>query len=349
MIIARSIPGSRVPGLSGTFKPGDTVHFTVEKHISSNGWKISINGRRLTVQSTEPLITGKIYKASVRMEKNTLHLRIIQPSLRSPVDTVSGPDIREQIVETAKKNGVLLNTGQLEVLTATLRRAFQSGSLSEKKDEWFTKLLVILAGKGIFLPEENDQIPVLSLLGRHGNREHYNHSGGHGTPRETDMPRESFQKLKQAIKNELKQAARHTSGDSESSFIHLFNHLSSGINNWIVIPFHLDIDGSDVRGAVKLRFSENTRHYDRCTIVAATERGEWEFYIRKKGRAGQYTINVLTPFHENNYILNSKLSVFSKKLRKLGLKMDDTKMRKEFFDGFTQSDQREFETFDRLI
>jgi hypothetical protein len=303
------VPGRNLPESSRGQRPERLAEGTVTGKKSETVWIVRVSGRFYEVKSPRPLHIGD--RIILRMVPNPLRE---QPSGKAlPFEgRIAGPLNRfppalNGIVEAFMRTGIQIpGIKDLEKLMALLPKG-----PNERKYE---RLASICREKGMEPTSD-----LLRDLGMYLLPE---------SPGDRDGGGSRHQRQRKELREIL---CRAGGGDGEA--LHLFNHLPGATGQWLMLPFKALINDLPIRGTVNCFIPAGSLVADKFSVLVLSGESRWGFSWPIGGPDASLKIYTNRDPHRIMPLVKD----LSTKLRKIGLKIDDTINNWDEFDGFPNS------------
>ncbi len=322
--IHRNVQIERDAGFQQQLKSGDFVYISVLKKLAPHKWAIGIHGKTVPAYSLLELKPGDIIKARAQLEGTKINLHLLSDEKTLLQEKLSGQGIRNDplslvIISSLIKGGLPLEAHSINRIRSLLNKL-------KKQDRHLITLLVHLLKKGISL-ESLHIAELVSVL-------------NYGEQKKEDRQKHK-ERREPVVTQDIKQALKDTitkTGLNNDNILPLFNHLYAEGENWIILPFHYTLDGSDLEGTVRMLYDSYTRKIVKFTVIV--QRGEgtrWSFFIN----AAASPLNMKIYCNNKMSIKKAKqgLNELAAKLDNNNIKIDDTIDEEENIDGFSPVDE----------
>lgn len=296
-------------------RSGDFVTLRILRPASPGTWLAALRGSTIVISSKISLTTGQTIHARADWQNSSLFLRMVSgENIKTVQSSQTGDellysvglpsdDLSRSIVGTMQRAGIRLESGIAQRICAVLLRF-------GRKDKTAVWLATMVLAKGLDPSPE-----LLRELSAYVDLRKDSSSKRHGKRRKRQKPPIRVE----AIKTSLRQQAQRCSVQGDA--LHLFNHLRSPKENWIIIPYQIAIAGDAIRGTIRL----NTNSVDsvvRCDVSAETAEERWELSLNGlSSNQQQMTVRCDNPGKAKLFVNNQH--EMPEKLRNLPLKIDD--------------------------
>lgn len=338
MYVSRPALGAFTKNLRNAVRSGDPVTIKVIKKLLGDNWQISVKGKLLAVKSELPLIEGKIYRGQVYLSGNTIRFRVRR---RDGWGELSGKLLRD---ETHQKVLQVLQRTGMPATPEIIGKIANKANKMNSQDDIFLKLAVLLLDKGIDVDNEHDLIAYpFTVQDRRRN----------GKDREKDRRRNEHEEkaAKEPLKKQIKKYITNMiNGVSKgyNSLLQLFNHLISPHENWIILPLHIKLEDEEIEGTLRLKINAPGEKPEAFALVLRANENRWSFSIENL-RAKVPVMRIYAQDQANSVHVEEQMEYFSKKLTKLGIKLDDSINNESLFDGFTEIRSKGIKSVDTVI
>ncbi|MBI9102242.1 MAG: hypothetical protein JEY99_07505 [Spirochaetales bacterium] len=316
-------------------KSGDFVFLKV---VSGEGkeYQISIKGVLIPVKSDLKLSIGEKMRARIVQEGGKYSFKLIgdkTPLLKS-FESING-GLRDmyaleagfgKLARGLLRSGFPLNPEILRAIPVSIRK-------QAEKDDFLSRLVGILLKKGIS-PEEISVDSILSGILGNGlaTGENSGKRKRDGFDKNDSDDEDSEMKISS---EELKDM---WGGGECKNPIHLFNHISSKDEHWMILPISMAGRKKVLEGFAAIKILKGRNEPASLFLRCFDDSGDHDFYIDwKNGEKGRI-MRASSFLKEGNPKELKNWVKFLEKLQNLGVEFDDTNNRGIVFDGFTAED-----------
>lgn len=338
MYISRPALGAFSKNLQDAVRSGDRITIKVIKKLHGDNWQISFKGKLLAVKSEVPLTEGKTYRGQVSLFGKTIRFRVQQGEERGAfAGRAAKTEIQQKVLQVLKRTGM---PAAPEFVGTIAEKAQKMNT----KDENFLKLAVLFLDKGIEVENEEDMTAYPFLV-------HERRKKGKGKEeehrRESDEEDAKKEPLKEKIKKYVQDQIRGVTKGYDSQ-LQLFNHIISSHENWIILPLHIKIDGEEIEGSLRLKMN-SPGEKPGAMVLSTRRKGELLSFAIGDLSAKEPVMKIYAGEQLDMANLSGQMELFSKKLTKLGIKLDDSINNGSLFDGFTEISAKGVKSIDTVI
>ncbi len=317
-------------GSQTSLKSGSFAFFTITKKISSNLYRISLNGNILNVKTSVPLIIGSKLKAQIFWNNNRLQLKVLNKPdpIGSLLDKVNIPSNSNTklIAEGLIRSGIPFNPIFFEKIQSIIKR-------NKKVDEKLIKTMLLLIEKGIPCNSKN-----ISEIFYFDNQKEDRESQKQNTKDKKSKKKNYSVK---EIKNHIKRQILGT--DTGNELLKYFNHRIALHDNWLMIPLNYSFLRNG-RGVLKLRLDGQ---FLLTNMVLRLDDGmEWEFTLKKQKDNSRMNI---WGSCKNSWELTESFSKLKEKLYNIGIIIDDINKEQLLTDGFTELGSGSYDSINYIV
>ncbi|HDQ15344.1 MAG TPA: hypothetical protein ENN41_11085 [Sediminispirochaeta sp.] len=323
---------------------GSKISFHVLKKINSRTWLISLQGRRLQVESRTELQVGGRFQATVLRQSGRMVLKIREQAMdvAKIINRLSLPvnDGSKILIETIMRQGLPLHEDSVR----RLNDLFRALPVQTRQS---AAVLILLHDKGM-LPTVSQFSRLLYLLDGPTPEKQARRASKKGAGRDDpstaargDGARDGRSVLR-VLRERIKAAG---TGDE---LLQLFNHLKAKHNNWIVVPFKFPADEhgpSEGEGRLRLH-SDLNRRIDKFTLSFYGAR-DFHFTGVLQGETRRISLSLehRPPMERQRRII----SLLREKLGNLGFEIDDTIKEARNFAPFPGEDLPRVQKIDKIV
>ncbi len=338
MYISRPALGAFSKNLQDAVRSGDRVTIKVIKKLHGDNWQISFKGKLLAVKSEVPLTEGQTYRGQVSLFGNTIRFRVQQGEEKGAFPgRAAKTEIQQKVLKVLKRTG-------MPAAPELIRTIAEKAQKMNTKEDIFLKLAVLFLDKGIEVENEEDMTAYPFLVQerrRKGKGEEEEHR------RDSDEEDAKKEPLKKLIKKYVKDQIRGVVKGYDSP-LQLFNHIISSHENWIILPLHIRIDGEEIEGSLRLKMNSPGEKPGAMVLIIRRDGEPLSFAIGDLS-AKEPVMKIYAGEQMDAASLSEQMELFSKKLTKLGIKLDDSINNGTLFDGFTEISSEGVKSIDTVI
>jgi hypothetical protein len=337
MYISRPALGAFSKNLQDAVRSGDRVTIKVIKKLHGDNWQISFKGKLLAVKSEVPLTEGRTYRGQVSLFGNAIRFRVQQGEERGAfAERAAKTEIQQKVLQVLKRTGMPASPELVRTIAETAQKM-------NTKEDIFLKLAVLFLDKGIEVENEEDMTayPFLVQERRRKGKEKEEHR------RESDEENAKKEPLKTKIKKYVKDQIRGVAKGYESP-LQIFNHIISSHENWIILPLHIRIDGEEIEGSLRLKMNSPGEKPGAMVLIVRMGGEPLSFAIGDLS-AKEPVMKIYAGERLDTAKVRGQMELFSKKLTKLGIKLDDSINNGSLFDGFTEISAEGVKSIDTVI
>jgi len=296
-----SIRLDRPSGLS--FPLGGLVSVKVLGRLAGGRWSVGIQGRVLPAFAEVELTPGARLLARVSRAGGRITLRVLGPAAEPAGETPVSAQGVDRVLAAFLAAGLKVHQDSLE----KVRRLLERLRLAPQR---FARLAALLLEKGVDLdsPGVGELLDLLDYAG----------SRGRHPPRQWP---ETPERLAEALRQDMEKPS-----DGEASPLPLFNHLQSGGEQWVVIPYSY----GELAGTIRLRRPPQERLADRLVLSTG---GPWSFVLTRQ--APGFALHAFCAEEPLSFRARREWRRLAQKLQNLGVETDDTIRGDHGFDGFS--------------
>ncbi|MBN1685962.1 MAG: hypothetical protein JW852_04860 [Spirochaetales bacterium] len=255
--------------ISPAIRSGDTVVLEVLRELSAGKWRVSHNGRVMTIQSTVRLEPGKWIRTKAEITANRVLLHVAPERGQAPERTnglfprgvFDADKVKEMLVLAFRRAG-------LPIDTPVFKRSMEVFGGTRKKNSTTASVLSALAEKNIS-PDTGIVDYVLGLFEGFCDPDDGSSQRRNRNRKDEDDPVDVC-----SLARQLKEQVETPAGKDET--LHLFNHLKGNRESWVLIPYALKQASRDVTGTLRLRVSD-TGDIKKLAMDASTEGSVFTF------------------------------------------------------------------------
>jgi hypothetical protein len=342
MISPRPVDGAVVPQRSTNLRSGDKITVTAVRHLEKSIWQVSLKGKLLPVTSAIRLTAGKRYTGRVFWKGSTLIFRHEGKQETAQDPRKPGLDPREQKLFAILRQ--LHMPVRDEIIGSILKKAGAA-----KDDAKILRLIAALYDKNIDVDPRDTRIDPLYVFKRGGGGEDPNRNGRHKNGRNrkgnAEAVRREYSETAETLKNRFREGLRQSLRKKGESRLQLFNHVLSEHDHWIIIPVGFTVDGTVIEGSLRLKMDTHAQTVTAMAVLIEADGRRYGFSIPGYDTGAP----VCRLFGSKTGKTDIFLEIFSEKLSKLGIKLDDTINNDDSFDGFEKNENTGFKTVDTVI
>ncbi len=235
---------------------------------------------------------------------------------------------------------------QHEIIGAILKKAGTA-----KDDAKILRLIAGLYDKNIDFDPKNTEIDPLYVFKKGGGRDQ-NRDGRHKKERNengtAEEARREYTENADTLTNRFREGLKQSLKKKGESRLQIFNHVLSRHDHWIVIPIGFTVDGTVIEGSLRLKMNTHTRTVTALAVLIEAEGRRYGFSIPDYD-TGAPVCRRFTDKNGEAGEADRFLEIFSEKLSKLGIELDDTINEDGSFDGFEKNENTGFKTVDTVI
>ena len=293
------------------FREGNLLSFRVLEKGSKGSYTLFLGGRKVEAKSTVPLPLGRVLHSRVLQKEGGLRLELLKPfQPRATLLQNLGLEGRagaEAVVRGLMQSGAPLNP-------RVIRRILNYTSKEPNKRRFFARLTGNLGRKGMDLSQPGWEAVIDACLADYygQGREDDKHRRGQKHPRgEEKLP-------------DLRSVKAMWAPGDKPNLLHLYNHIKGRGENWLFLPISSRFRGRKLLGALEVQFRGDGKMVKAC-IRVKDGKEDWFFRLGPPGPEGRRKLQWEGP---PRWEARGKdgLGVFSKKLRNLGIDLDDTRI-----------------------
>jgi ribosomal protein L12E/L44/L45/RPP1/RPP2 len=345
MISPRPVDGPVLPQRITNFRSGDKVTITAVRYLEKSIWQVSFQGKLLAVTSNVRLTAGERYTGRVFWRGNTLIFKHEGKQETGPAGRG-----RAELQPPEQKLVAILRQlhmpVQHEIIGSILKKAGAA-----KDDAKILRLIAGLYDKNIDFDPKNTEIDPLHVFKKGGGGDP-NRDGRHGKERKengtAEEPRREYTETADTITNRFREGLKQSLEKKSDSQLQLFNHMLSEHDHWIIIPVGFTVDGTVIEGSLRLKMDTHTRTVTALAVLLEADGRRYGFSIPDYD-TGAPVCRYFTDKNGEAGETDKFLEIFSEKLSKLGIELDDTINEDDSFDGFEKNENTGFKTVDTVI
>jgi len=317
-------------GSQTSLKSGSFALFTINKKISSNLYRISLNGNIFNVKTSVPLIVGSKLKAQIFWNNNRLQLKVLNKSdpiesLLDKVNILSNSNTK-LIAEGLIRSGIPFNPIYFEKIQSIIKK-------NKKVDEKLIKAMLLLLEKGIPCNSKN----ISEIFYFDNQKKDRDSQGQNAKDRNTKKKNFSVNEIKNYIKSQI------LGSDTGNELLKYFNHRIAFHDNWLMIPLSYSFSRNGM-GVLKLRLDDQ---FLLSNMVLSLDDGmEWEFTLKKQK---EYSRMNIWGSCKNSWELTESFSKLKEKLHNIGIIIDDINKEKLLTDGFTELGSGRYDSINYVV